>query len=133
MTAPPPITGGPPITGAESQVMDVVWAADGAGVGEILAAVGPANGWGEATVRTLIHRLVRKKALCSERRRGLVVYAPLVRREAWLTAESQGLLDRLFGGQLAPLVAHLARERVLSPQDRARLRRLVAELDAEEE
>jgi predicted transcriptional regulator len=127
------MAGPPAITAAESQVMDVVWAADGAGVGEILAAVGPANGWGEATVRTLIHRLIRKKALRSERRRGLVVYAPLIRREAWLTAESQGLLDRLFGGQLAPLVAHFARERVLAPEDVARLKRLVAELDAEED
>jgi predicted transcriptional regulator len=123
----------PAITAAESQVMDVVWAADGAGVADILAAVGPANGWGEATVRTLIHRLIRKKALRSERRRGLVVYAPLVRREAWVTAESQGLLDRLFGGQLAPLVAHFARERALSPEDVARLKRLVTELDADEE
>jgi len=121
------------ISAAESQVMDVVWAAGGAGVEEILAVVGPAQGWGEATVRTLIHRLIRKKALRSERRRGVVVYAPLVSREAWVTAESQGLLDRLFGGALAPLVAHFARERALSPEDVARLKRLVAELDADAE
>jgi predicted transcriptional regulator len=123
----------PRISAAESLVMEVVWTAGGARVEEILAAVGPAQGWGEATVRTLIHRLVRKKALRSERRRGVVVYAPLLSREAWVTAESQGLLDRLFGGRVAPLVAHFARERALSPEDIARLKRLVAELDAEAE
>ena len=119
------------ISAAESRVMAAVWAVgeDGAGVEQILAAVGPANGWGESTVRTLIHRLIRKGALRSERRRGVVIYAPLVSREAWVTAESQGLLDRLFGGQLAPLVDHFTRERAVAPEDLARLKRLVAELD----
>ncbi|WP_293390014.1 BlaI/MecI/CopY family transcriptional regulator [Phenylobacterium sp. RIFCSPHIGHO2_01_FULL_69_31] len=126
------------ISEAESQVMAAVWdgaegGGGGAGVEEILAGPGAANGWGEATVRTLIHRLIRKGALKSERRGATVVYAPLLSREAWMTTESQVLLDRLFGGQLAPLVAHFARERALAPEDLARLRRLVAELDADEE
>ena len=126
------------ISEAESQVMAAVWdasaeGAEGAGAEEIAAAAGAANGWGESTVRTLIHRLIRKGALRSERRRGRVVYTALVSRANWVTEESQGLLDRLFGGQLAPLVAHFTRERAVSPQDLARLKRLVADLDADEE
>ena len=120
------------ISEAESQVMAAVWAADGAaGADAILAAVGPANGWTESTVRTLIHRLIRKGALRSERRRGAVVYVALAPREAWVTAEGQGLLDRLFGGQVAGLVDHFTRERAVSADDLARLKRLVAELDAD--
>jgi BlaI family penicillinase repressor len=127
------------ISEAESQVMAAVWhGAEGpgaAGAEEILAAVGPANGWTDSTVRTLIHRLIRKGALKSERRRGAVVYVALVRRQDWVTAESQGLLDRLFGGQLAPLVDHFTKARAVAPEDLARLKRLVADLDrdAEEE
>jgi len=126
------------ISEAESQVMTAVWSAveaggEGAGVEEILAGPGAANAWGESTVRTLIHRLVRKGALMSQRRGAMVVYAPLLSRQDWVTSESQGLLDRLFGGQLAPLVAHFAREKAVSPEDMARLRRLVADLDADEE
>ena len=123
----------PRISEAESQVMGVVWASDGAGVEEILAAVGPSNGWTESTVRTLIHRLIRKAVLRSERRRGRTVYAPLVSRETYLTSEGQGMLDRLFDGRLAGLVAHLTRERAVAPEDLARLKRLVADLDAEAE
>ena len=118
------------ISVAESLVMAAVWAGeDGAGVEDIVAAVGPANDWGESTVRTLIHRLIRKGALRSERRRGLVVYTPLLSRTDFVTAESQGLLDRLFGGQLAPLVDHFTKARAVSPEDLARLKRLVADLD----
>lgn len=121
------------ISAAESQVMAVVWANDGAGADDILAAVGPANAWTPSTVRTLIHRLIRKGALVSERRRGRTIYAPRLARETWLTAEGQGLLDRLFDGRLAGLVAHLTREKAVAPEDLARLKRLVAELDGEDE
>jgi predicted transcriptional regulator len=50
----------------------------------------------------------------------------------YVQAESQGLLDRLFGGQLAPLVAHYAKHRSLSPDDLARLKRLIEDLDDDE-
>jgi predicted transcriptional regulator len=50
-----------------------------------------------------------------------------------VTGESQGLLDRLFDGQLAPLVAHYAQHRALSAGEVARLKRLIAELDPDGE
>ena len=113
--------------------MQALWARGPMSAEEILAAVGEGRGWGESTVRTLIHRLGRKAALKAERRGGRTAYVPLLSRESYVTAESQGLIDRLFGGQLAALVAHLTRETRLAPEEVARLKRLVAELDAEEE
>ena len=124
------------ITEAEARVMDAVWAAgpDGASAADLLAALGPAQEWSESTMRTLIHRLVLKGALVSARTRGGgVAYAARITREAWLTQESQGLVDRLFGGQVAALVAHVTHQRRPEAADLARLRRLVAELDAEDE
>jgi predicted transcriptional regulator len=50
-----------------------------------------------------------------------------------VTGESQGLLDRLFDGELAPLVAHYARHRALSSEEVTRLKRLIAELDADDQ
>jgi len=95
--------------------------------------VGPANDWGEATVKTLINRLLKKKALASERSGGRALYRALVTREDYLTGESQGLLDRLFGGQVAPLVAHYARHRALSAEEVVRLKKLIAELETDDE
>lgn len=96
---------------------------------ELVRKVGQPQDWGEATVKTLINRLMKKKALVSEKSEGRTRYRPLVSREAYVTSESQGLLDRLFSGQVAPLVAHFAEHRALSPEDVARLKRLIAELD----
>lgn len=117
------------ISAAESQVMEAVWGRGPLSADEIVAEVGEPQGWGEATVKTLINRLLKKKALISERNEGRTRYRALVSREDYVQHESQGLLDRLFGGELAPLVAHYARHRNLSAAEVARLKRLIAELD----
>jgi predicted transcriptional regulator len=121
------------ISGAESQIMEALWTQGPLTAEEIVQTVGPANDWGEATVKTLINRLLKKKALASERAGGRAIYRPLVSKEDYVTGESQGLLDRLFGGQIAPLVAHYARHRALSPEEVARLKKLIAELETDDE
>jgi BlaI family penicillinase repressor len=117
------------ISAAESQVMETVWSKGPLAADEIVAEVGEPQGWGEATVKTLINRLLKKKALISERTDGRTRYRALVSRADYVQGASQGLLDRLFGGELAPLVAHYAKHRNLSPGEVARLKRLIEGLD----
>lgn len=116
------------ISGAESQIMEALWARGPMGAEDLVREVGVAQSWGEATVKTLINRLLKKQAIASERVGGRARYRPLVSRDAYLIGESQSLLDRLFGGELAALVAHHARHRPLSPEELERLKGLVAEL-----
>lgn len=96
---------------------------------EIIAMAGPPNGWADGTVRTLITRLLRKKALVGTREDGVYLYRPLIARADYIQAESQSLLDRLFQGQVAPLVAHFAEARALTAKDIQKLKRLIAELE----
>ena len=120
------------ISAAESQIMEALWARGPQTAEEIVREVGAAQNWGEATVKTLINRLLKKKALVSERVNGRALYHPKVSREEYVTGESQGLLDRLFGGELAPLVAHYAQHRALSAEELKRLKRLISEIEAED-
>lgn len=113
--------------------MEALWTRGAMTAEDIVQTVGPAQDWGEATVKTLINRLLKKKALASERSGGRALYRPIVTREEYVTGESQGLLDRLFGGQIAPLVAHYARHRDLSADEIDRLKRLIAELETDDE
>jgi predicted transcriptional regulator len=117
------------ITTAESHVMDALWRLGPMGADQLVAEVGPGQNWGEATVKTLINRLLKKHALKSERVEGRYRYVPLVQRADYVQAESQGLLDRLFDGQLAPLIAHFAEHRSLKPDEVERLKKLIDELD----
>lgn len=119
------------ITEAERQVMEALWSGGPQTPDGLVKAVAPAQGWGEATVKTLVNRLLKKGAIASRKQDGRTLYEALVARDEYVTAESQGLLDRLFGGELAPMVAHFARRQALSDEEKARLRRLLDELDRE--
>ena len=121
------------ISGAESHIMEALWTRGPLTAEEIVQTVGPEQQWGEATVKTLINRLLKKKVLKSERSGGRALYQPLVTREEYVTGESQGLLDRLFGGQIAPLVAHYARHRALSADEVTRLKKLIEKLETDDD
>ncbi len=92
---------------------------------------GVSQDWGgAATVKTLINRLLKRKgAIRSEPYEGRVRYRPLLKKADYLQSESQSLLDRLFDGRLAPLVAHFAEHRALKPDEIKRLRKLLEEPD----
>src|SRR5688572_15330155 len=117
------------ITGAESQVMDALWRSSPLTAEEVFAEVGPAQGWNEATVRTLLGRLVKKKALATKKDGRRFLYRPLVQRADYVDAESQGLIDRLFDGRLGPLFVHFSERRKLSAEDIAELKRLIEEFE----
>jgi predicted transcriptional regulator len=117
------------ITPAESRIMEALWAKGPMAAEDVIAEVAPGQGWGEATVKTLIHRLLKRKAIKSERIDGRVRYVPVLQRADYLQSESQGLLDRLFEGRLTPLVAHFAEHRKLKPDEVKRLRKLLDEID----
>ena len=95
----------------------------------MVAALAPRQDWQEATVKTLLNRLLKKGAIRAEKDGRRFLYSPAIEREAWVLDESQGLLERLFGGRVAPLVAHFSAQRRLSRKDIAELRRLLEELD----
>jgi predicted transcriptional regulator len=117
------------ISTAESQVMKALWARSPLTAEEIIAALPDDQDWADATVKTLLNRLLKKDAIAAEREGRRFLYRPLVAQGDYVHAESQGLLDRLFDGKLAPLVAHFSQREKLSAEDVAELRQLLERLD----
>ena len=118
-----------PISDAEAMVMEVLWGASPRSAEEVIAALADSTGWAEPTIKTLLNRLLNKGAISAEKDGRRYLYSPVLRREAWVQQQSEGLLARLFGGRVAPLVAHFSERGQLSPADIAELKRLVSELD----
>jgi predicted transcriptional regulator len=117
------------ISDAESQIMRALWERHPLSAEDILAALPADEGWQLGTVKTLLNRMLNKGALQAERDGRRYLYEPLVAREDWEQGESLGLLDRVFGGRLSPLVAHFSAQRKLSRDDAEALRRLLQEHD----
>jgi predicted transcriptional regulator len=118
------------VSEAESVVMQVLWEAGAPLPAEdVVAALARSQDWQEATIKTLLNRLLKKGAIEAAREGRRYLYSPVLQREAWLLGESQGLLERLFDGRVAPLVAHFSKQRKLSRKDIAELRKLLEEID----
>ena len=117
------------ISEAESIVMEVLWRQHPLSAEEVVAALAQAQQWQEATIKTLLNRLLNKGAIAAQKEGRRYLYTPVLRREDWVLEESQGLLERLFNGRVAPLVAHFSQHRKLSKKDVAELRKLLEELD----
>ena len=85
------------------------------------------QGWQPSTVKTLLNRLLHKGAISAERDGRRFLYSVVLERDAWQRSQSVSLIDRLFGGRLAPLVAQFASQRKLSKTDITALKALLKE------
>ncbi len=118
------------ISDAESHVMEVLWRAPGPVVAEqVVVALLETQHWQTATVKTLLNRLLKKGAIAAQKDGRRFLYSAILPREAWLARESESLVQRLFGGRIAPLVAHFGSRRKLTQADIRELRKLIDELD----
>jgi predicted transcriptional regulator len=118
------------ISDAESQVMEVLWRASAPLLAEqVVAALSDTQRWQAVTVKTLLNRLLKKGAIAAQKDGRRFLYHAVLQRDEWVAQESEGLLQRLFGGRIAPLVAHFGSQRKLSPADIQELRKLIDELD----
>lgn len=119
------------ISDAEAVVMEVLWQRHPQGADEVVAALSARSDWAEPTIKTLLNRLLNKGAIRAERDGRRYLYSPVLTREAWVAQQSEGLLERLFGGRVAPLVAHFSERGRLSEADIAELKKLIGEIDDE--
>jgi BlaI family penicillinase repressor len=117
------------ISDAESLVMEVLWDKHPATSDDVVAELAKTTDWQEPTVKTLLNRLLNKGAISAERDGRRYLYRPLLQREDYVHAASTTLLDRLFNGRVAPLVAHFSERRKLTRKDIAELKRLIEDLD----
>lgn len=118
------------ISDAEHAVMEVLWEESPLTAQDVAERVPVEREWSANTVKTLLGRLLAKNVIAHEEEGRRYLYRPLIQREDYVTGESQRLIDRLFGGRLTPLVAHLAERDQLTAEDIAEIEALLKDLKA---
>ncbi len=116
------------ISEAEHAVMEALWDESPLTAAEVCDRVCAARDWSMPTVKTLLGRLVAKGAIETEPDGRRFLYTPLMARADYVGSESKRLVERLFGGRAAPLIAHLAENEALSDQDLNEIEALLKEL-----
>lgn len=117
------------LSDAEFDVMEALWSA-----GEPLTAIEiadrvPGNrDWSLATVKSLLSRLLAKRAVEPKKDGRRFLYSPAIEREPYVADESRRFVGRLFGGRLSPLFARLAEVEALDEEDLAEIEAMLKEL-----
>jgi predicted transcriptional regulator len=118
------------ISEAESKVLEVFWRAKGPlSADDVVAAMDNDRDWSAGTIRTFLTRLVKKKALRATPDGRRYLYRPLIRREDYVHEQSRNLIDRLFGGKVAPFITQFSARQQLSRREIEELKRLIERLD----
>ena len=113
---------------SEMQVLSALWDKSPQTAADLTSRIGKINGWTQATVKTLLARLVQKGAVTAEADGRRYLYSPAIERADAVGEESQRFVDRLFGGRVGPLIAHLADREALTDTDIAEIEALLKKL-----
>jgi BlaI family transcriptional regulator, penicillinase repressor len=115
----------PHISEAEWEVMKICWGKSPVTSQQVIDALAGQHTWHPKTVKTLLNRLVKKRALGFKKEGRAYLYEPLVAERDCVTAASKSFLDRIFGGSLKPMLTHFVESRNLSPEEIAELKKLL--------
>jgi BlaI family penicillinase repressor len=115
----------PRISEAEWTVMEVLWRKQPMTALEVVQELQSSTKWQDQTIRTMLRRLVAKKAVSYTTEGKVFFYAPAVSREHCVRTESRSFLSRVLGGAVQPLLVQLVQEARLSPEEVAELKRIL--------
>ena len=116
----------PGLSEAEREVLKVLWdhgPATVRSINEVLERRG--RNWAYTTVATLLQRLAAKQFLVSDSSAIPHLYRATVSREELLERRLKDAADELCDGQAVPLVLALVQGNRFSPEELARLRRML--------
>jgi len=121
----------PRISEAEWQVMQVVWSSPGVTADHIIETLKSKVTWSDPTVRTLINRLLKKRALKYRREGRKYRYWPAVRQDSCVCKERRSFVERIYGGTVTPMLAALIEDAELTQADIEELKRMLDQKQTE--
>lgn len=122
----------PAISRGETEVLKALWQIQKGSVGEIHTSIIKEKEMDYSTVQTYVRRLEAKGYLTAQRLGRNKVYRPAIERTQVLGDAVDEFVDRLFDGQLLPMVKQLVDSRDISSDEIDDLMKLVKKLQREQ-
>jgi BlaI family transcriptional regulator, penicillinase repressor len=114
------------LSGGEIEILEMLWRRQPVSIAEAHEALGQKIGY--TTVQTRLNRLVAKGVVRRSRERP-ARYTAAVGREDVSRSDLEVLVERVNAGRVVPLVAHLVKDRKLSPAEIRELKQLIDEAE----
>jgi BlaI family penicillinase repressor len=120
----------PKISEAEWEVMKVLWKTSPKTANEIVDELIGRTHWKRETIRTLINRLVQKKALGFQKKGRQYHYFPRLTEAEGIKAEAESFVKRIGGGSIEPMLAAFVEDKQLSAEKIERLKHILSQTEA---
>lgn len=115
----------PRISDAEWQVMRVLWKKSPQTVKEVIEILSKKTTWKSETIRTLVNRLTKKKAIGFEKKGKRHYFYPLLSQEECVKADADSFLARASATMLKPILAAFIEKEQLSDKEVEELQRIL--------
>lgn len=102
------------LTPVEHELMEILWALGGGTVREVIAALPPHRKLAYTSVSTILRILQHKKILTANKVGKHHIYKPLLTKERYATHSLNKMVQQVFSGRSAELVAHLVDQQSLT-------------------
>lgn len=119
------MTDKPKISDAEWQVMRILWRKSPLTVKEIVETLTKKTAWKTETIRTLINRLAKKKAISFEKKGRRHYYFPLLREQECIKADAESFVARAGTAMLKPILAAFIEKEKLTEKEIEELQRIL--------
>ena len=117
---------------AEWQIMNTLWQENPATARELMERLPSRVNWAYTTVKTMLSRLVDKKALTEYKRGNTSFYKPLISQRKARSNAFKSLLDQAFNGATGPLMHFLIEEQNLTEKQRQEIMTALQKKDSGE-
>jgi len=115
----------PRISDAEWHVMEVLWKKSPLTVKEVISILSKKTSWKPETIRTLVNRLTKKKAIDFDKKGRRHHFYPLLSQEECVRADADSFLARSGAALLKPILTTFIEKEQLSDEEVAELQRIL--------
>ena len=115
----------PRISDAEWHVMQVLWKKSPLTVKEVIEILSKKTTWKSETIRTLVNRLTKKKAIDFEKKGRRHYFYPLLSQEECVKVDADSFLARSGAALLKPILTTFIEKEQLSDEEVAELQRIL--------
>lgn len=113
----------------EWTVLNVLWEADGAELGEIVNKLYPQTKWNRNTVLTYLTRMEAKGLVEINKEVSPHLYCATVDREGCQKKERESFLNRVYSGSASDLIAAFLKEERISQEEIESLRQILDNME----
>ena len=115
------------LTQPEWLIMNALWQGHPARTRDVVERLPAGVKWAYTTVKTMLDRLVEKKAIRKSKRGNIGYYVPILSRRRARRTALKTLLNQAFDGAFGPLMHFLVEDQKLTAKQREELIKILAD------